>query len=212
MPRALVVVFPTIHNITPRVAEKTRALADAGYLAFCADFYGQEVTADNPGPPLAKELRADNALYRQRLFATISAAQSLEGAADLPVLAIGFCMGGQAVLELARAGADLAAVASFHGLLGSAEPADSNTRIIPRILVCHGDRDPMVPRAQVAAFMQEMDRCGADWHLHIYARAVHGFTDPANDEKPVDAVGYDSSADRQSWAAMHSLFEEVLES
>uniref|UniRef100_UPI0030844043 dienelactone hydrolase family protein n=1 Tax=Parerythrobacter lutipelagi TaxID=1964208 RepID=UPI0030844043 len=206
-PRAAVAVFPTIHNITPRIAEKARMLADAGYLAMVMDFYGEEVTEANPGAPLAEKLRADAGDFRQRLRAGLAALRGL--APDLPMFAIGFCMGGQAVLELARDGAELLAVASFHGLLETQRAAEAGV-IRSRILVCHGDRDPLVPRDQVRTFMREMDHAGADWHLHIYAKAVHGFTDPANDAKPFDAVAYDASADRQSWAAMHALFDEVL--
>mgnify|MGYP006406877175 CR=1 FL=1 len=209
-PRAAIAVYPTIHNITPRVAEKAQALAESGYLALVTDFYGEEVTRANPGPPLAQRLRADNSAYRKRLFAGLEALRSLDDAGDGPVAAIGFCMGGQAVLELARAGADLAAVVSFHGLLGTAQRARPGDQISPRILVCHGDKDPMVPRDMVAQFMAEMDSAGADWHLNIYSGAVHGFTDPANDAKPTAAVAYDASADRHSWAAMHLLFDEVF--
>jgi len=117
-------------------------------------------------------------------------------------------MGGQAVLELARAGEDLALVASFHGLLDTQRPAAS--AITPRILVCHGDRDPMVPRAQVTAFWEEMDAVGADWHFHAYANVKHGFTDPASDARGLPAIAYDGSADRQSWAALTSLLDEVF--
>lgn len=117
-------------------------------------------------------------------------------------------MGGQAVLELARAGEDLAAVVSFHGLLDTKRLATAPVH--PRILVCHGDRDPMVPREQVLAFWEEMDAAQAHWHFHAYSGVKHGFTDPASDTRGLPAVGYDPSADRQSWAAMLSLFDEVL--
>lgn len=117
-------------------------------------------------------------------------------------------MGGQAVLELARDGADLALVASFHGLLDTRAPADQGA-ITARILVCHGDADPLVPREQVMAFWEEMDRAGADWHFHSYARVVHGFTNP-NRPPSGGPVAFDPSADRQSWAAMLSLFKEVF--
>ena len=206
-PTAAIAVFPTIHNITPRVADKAHMLADAGYLAMVMDFYGEEVSDANPGPPLAQRLRGDTGVYRQRFHAGLAALRAQ--APGLPMLAIGFCMGGQAVLELACDGADLLAVASFHGLLETQRPAEPGA-VTARMLVCHGDRDPLVPREQVHTFMEEMDHAGADWQLHIYAGAVHGFTDPANDEKPLDAVAYDASADRQSWAAMLNLFGEVL--
>ena len=207
-PRAAVAVFPTIHNISPRVAEKAQLLADEGYLTLVMDFYGEQVNEANPGPVLAEKLRSDTSVYRRRLRAGMDALGNL--APDLPKFAIGFCMGGQAVLELARDGADLVAVASFHGLLDTKQPATFGS-IKARILVCHGDKDPLVPRDQVARFMEEMDWASADWHMHIYAQAKHGFTDPANDAKNIDAVGYDASADRQSWAAMRELFDEALQ-
>jgi len=205
-PRAAVAVFPTIHNVTPTVAAKAEALADAGYLAMVMDFYGEEVTQDNPGPPLAATLRADTDTYRTRLRAGLAALRDI--APDLPMAAIGFCMGGQAVLELARDGANLAAVASFHGLLDTQRPAEPGA-VKARILTCHGDADPLVPREQVLAFWEEMDRAGADWHFHSYSGVKHGFTNPDSPHGN-EVVAYDASADRQSWAAMLGLFDEVL--
>lgn len=208
--RAAIVVYPTIANITPRVAQKSAMLAKAGFVVMVADFYGEQIESFDAAGPLAKALRADNAAYRRRLSAAIAAIRALPTASGLPVGAIGFCMGGQAALETARAGEDLAAVVSFHGLLGTAQRARPGDTIHPRLLICHGDKDPMVPREQVAAFMQEMDAAGADWHIHIYSNAKHGFTDPASDTRPLPAVAYDASADRQSWAAMMNFFGEIF--
>lgn len=210
-PRAAVLVFPTIANLTPRVAEKSLMLARMGYVVFVADYYGRALADGADVQSLAASLREDNAIYRRRLGSALTALRELPQCAELPRVAIGFCMGGQAALELARAGHDLAAVVSFHGLLETSAPAQSGATIIPRILICHGDRDPMVPRAHVQAFMQEMDSVNAQWHLHIYSTALHGFTDPANDDRPLAAVAYDASADRQSWAAMIGLFDELFE-
>ena len=139
--------------------------------------------------------------------AGLRALADLDEARGLPFLAVGFCMGGQAVLEMARDGAPLLAVASFHGLLDTDQPAAPGG-IHARILVCHGDADPMVPRAQVIRFWEEMDAAGANWHFHSYAGVKHGFTNPYPAANP--ATGYDASADRQSWAAMQELFDEVL--
>ncbi len=209
-PRASVLVFPTIANLTPRVAEKAALLARMGCIALVADYYGDALSGcDVQG--LAASLRKDSAVYRQRLGAALDALRALPQSRQLPCAAIGFCMGGQAALEMARAGHDLAAVVSFHGLLETACPARAGDRIIPKILVCHGDKDPLVPRTHVQAFMQEMDGANARWHLHVYSTALHGFTDPANDDRPLDAVAYDASADRQSWAAMTSLFDEIFD-
>lgn len=206
--RGAVVVFPTIANVLPAIERRAAMLADLGYVAMIADFYGEPVASFEASRPLAETLRSDVDHYRARLSAAVTALRSHDAAKGLNLAAIGFCMGGQAVLELARAGEDLVAVASFHGLLDTQRAA--NAPIKPRILVCHGDRDPMVPRAQVMAFWEEMDTVGADWHFHAYANVKHGFTDPASDARGLPAIAYDQSADRQSWAALTAFLDEVF--
>ncbi|AIT79021.1 dienelactone hydrolase family protein [Novosphingobium pentaromativorans] len=208
-PRAAVLVFPTIANHNEGTAHRAQMLAELGYLAIVADFYGEPVASFEASFPLAKALREDNAYYRARCAAAISALRGLPEARGLTVFAIGYCMGGQAALETARDGQDLAAVVSFHGTLGASVPTAPGA-IKARILVCHGDADPMVPRDQVMGFWEEMDAAGANWHFHAYSGVKHGFTEPASDSRGMDALGYDASADRQSWAAMVNLFDEIL--
>src|SRR6187551_3062923 len=207
-PRAAVLVFPTIMNPTPAVEHKALKLAEAGYLALVADFYGRRPANFDEARALAAAIRPDPLAYRRRLKAGLRALAGLTEARGLPLAAIGFCMGGQAALELARDGAPLIAVTSFHGLLDTGLPAEPG-RIAARILVCHGDADPMVPRSQVLAFWEEMDAAQANWHFHTYSGVKHGFTNPATVEGN-PAVAYDASADRQSWAAMLELFDEAL--
>jgi dienelactone hydrolase len=206
-PRAAVLVFPTIMNPTPAVENKAQMLAEAGYLALVADFYGKRPADFGDARALAAEIRPDLLAYRRRLRAGLKALAMLPGAQGLPLAAIGFCMGGQAALELARDGAPLEAVVSFHGLLDTGMPAKPGN-LTARLLVCHGDADPMVPRSQVAAFWEEMDAAQANWHFHSYSGVRHGFTNPAPTDNP--ATAYDASADRQSWAAMLELFDEVF--
>jgi dienelactone hydrolase len=205
--RAAVLVFPTIMNATPAVESKALLLAEAGYLALIADFYGKQPANFDEARVLAAEIRPDPLAYRRRLKCALKALATLPEAGSLPLAAIGFCMGGQAALELARDGAPLEAVVSFHGLLDTGLPAEPG-KVTARILVCHGDADPMVPRSQVLAFWEEMDSAQANWHFHSYSGVKHGFTNPAPTENP--ATGYDASADRQSWAAMLELFDEVF--
>lgn len=206
-PRAAILVFPTIMNTTASVENKARALGEAGYLALIADFYGMRPTDFDEARTCAADIRPDPLVYRRRLRAGLKGLASLPEAEGLPFAAIGFCMGGQAALELARDGAPLAAAVSFHGLLDAGLPAKPG-QITARILVCHGDADPMVPRSQVIAFWEEMDAAKANWHFHSYSGVRHGFTNPAPTENP--ATAYDASADRQSWAAMLELFDEVF--
>lgn len=206
--RAAVVVFPTIANVTPAIERRAAMLAEAGFLALIADFYGERPASFEASRPLAEALRADVEVYRTRLLAALAALRSHPAAENLPLAAIGYCMGGQAALEVARAGADLVLVASFHGLLETARPADRP--IAPRLLICHGDADPMVPREHVLRFWEEMDAVGARWHFHSYSGVKHGFTDPGSDARGLPAIAYDASADGQSWVALTALFDEVL--
>lgn len=207
--RAGIVVFPTIMNVNAPVERRARMLAAEGYLAFIADLYGEMPESFETVGPLAAKLRETPERYRARLAAAVAALRALPDADGLVLGVIGYCLGGQAAIETARDGQDIAVAVSFHGLLDTARPAEAGA-IKARLLVCHGDSDPMAPREQVMAFWQEMDAAGADWHFHSYSGVRHGFTDPGSDERDLDAVAYDASADRQSWAAMLSLFDEVF--
>lgn len=205
-PRGAIAIYPTIANANAHMERRARMLADAGFVAMIADFYGQPVRDFAHAGELATELKADWSCYRARLLAGLDALR--HAAPGLPLAAIGYCMGGQAALEVARSGADLRLAASFHGLLETRQPAD---RAIPaRLLVCHGDADPMVPRSHVTAFQTEMDAVGANWHLHAYSGVKHGFTDPESDARGLPAIAHDASADRQSWAALLGLLDETM--
>lgn len=205
--RAAIVIFPTIANVNEHMERRARMLADLGYAAMIADFYGEPVPSFEAAGPLAARLRATAEGYRARLRAAIAALRT--EAPDLPMAAIGYCMGGQAVLEAARDGADLVLAASFHGLLDTQAPALPGA-VKARLLVCHGDADPMVPHDQVLAFWNEMNAAGADWHFHAYSGVKHGFTDPASDARSLPAIAYNASADRQSWAALEAMLEELF--
>ncbi|MDP3673582.1 MAG: dienelactone hydrolase family protein [Novosphingobium sp.] len=207
-PRTVVVVFPTIMNQAPNALRRLPMLAEAGCLAFCADLYGRAPADRADAHELGTALRADVSAYRARIRAAVDTLAALPEAQALPLAAIGYCLGGQAALEAARMNLPLVLAASFHGILSTDAPATGPIR--PRILVCHGDADPLVPRDQVSAFQQEMDAASANWHLHVYAGVKHGFTDPEADSHGLPALGYDASADRQSWAAMLRLLDETL--
>jgi dienelactone hydrolase len=143
------------------------------------------------------------------LHAAVAALRAHPEAANLPLATIGFCMGGQAALELARDGADLVAAVSFHGVFGTASRAQAG-KVKARILVLHGDKDPLAPREDVLALWDELDKAEANWHFHAYSGVRHGFTDPASDSRGLPAIAYDTSADRQSWSALLSFFDEVF--
>jgi dienelactone hydrolase len=208
-PRGAIVVFPTIMNVNAPIERRAVMLAEAGFMTLIADFYGTPVTDFAQVLDLANALRADVDGYRRRIGAGIAALRAVAG--DRTLSAVGYCMGGQAVLEAARAGENLALVASFHGILSTDRPATAQTPIAPRILISHGDADPLVPREQVLAFWEEMDAAGGNWHFHSYAGVKHGFTDPGSDARGMPAIGYDASADRQSWSALIGLLDEIYD-
>jgi dienelactone hydrolase len=203
--RAAVAVFPTFMNATPGITAKAEALAAAGCLALVGDFYGPYTPHDFESAVGAMgRLRADPRAMRRRLRATLDTLNGI--APEVPQIAIGFCLGGMAVLELARDGADLALAASFHGLLTTPLPAAAP--ITPRLLVCHGDADSLVPRADVTSFWEEMDRVGADWQFMSFAGVEHGFTNPLTPAGTPNPA-YHPLADSQSWSALMGLIDVV---
>lgn len=206
-PRGALLVCPTIVNRNAAVEGRAQMLADAGFVAVIADFYGSDTPTDLDGLMEAgRALMADTPRFRALLAANMAHARRAAG--DLPFAAAGFCMGGKAVLELARDHADIRAAISFHGALATDTPAQR--AIAPAILVCHGDADPLVPRDQVAAFEVEMDAAQAHWQLMVFGGVKHGFTDPTSDQRGNPALAYDARADRQSWSAAMLLLDELF--
>lgn len=193
------------------VAEKAKKLAALGYFGFAVDMYGKGILGSSPeqNAKLMQPLMDDRAMLQQRMKAALYAVRLLPWVDDSKIAAIGFCFGGLCSLDLARTGADLKGVVSFHGLLG----APDNTKSIAikaKILALHGHDDPLVPVEQVIAFEQEMTKAGADWQLHTYGNTMHAFTNPvAND--PAFGTVYQSDADRRSWIAMENFLSEVFD-
>ena len=122
--------------------------------------------------------------------------------------AIGFCLGGKCVLDLARAGADILAGVSFHGVYDA--PPFPNQPITAKLLVCHGWNDPLCPPDATVALANELNESGADWQLIAYGHTGHAFT--ANDVplKDDSSFGFQPSTNNRSWKAIQNLFEEVF--
>lgn len=187
---------------------KARALAELGYVAFAVDIYGQGVrpTDASGAGKQAGKYKGDRKLYRQRLVAGLEQLRKVAGVDPKRIGAIGFCFGGTGVLELARSGADVRGVVSFHGGLGTPTPEDARN-IKGKVCICHGADDPHVPDAELLACMKEMRDAKVDWQLHAYGGAVHSFTDPRANRP---SARYNESADKRSWQTMRSFFAEVL--
>ena len=195
---------------------RTRAeqLAREGFAAFALDMYGSGQVADHPSEAgeFAGRIRENRELMLGRFEAAHDWLRNHEGVADRPLAAIGYCFGGTVVLEAARAGADLALVASFHGALATEHPAQPDT-VKAEILVFNGAADPMVPPEQVAGFREEMDAAGARYTLVDFAGVVHSFTNPEADtiaERFDMPVGYDTRADHDSWRHLMAVLQDRL--
>lgn len=208
--RAATLLFPTIINRNPAMDRRASMLADAGHLVLIADFYGEEINDFAQAGALAQVLRSDPQIYRKRIRAAYQALEALTSESpSLPKITVGYCMGGQAALELARDSAPIALAASFHGLLTTDLRAEPHS-IQAKLAIFHGDADPMVPRTHIFDFWEEMDHAGANWHFHSYSGVKHGFTDPGSDARGLPAIAYNASADLQSWATFTDLCEEVI--
>ena len=186
-------------------------LASLGYVAFAADIYGKGIRPNSPaeaGKEAGKYL-SDRKLLRLRAIAGLEELLKQPQVDPPRVAAIGYCFGGTTVLELARSGAELYGVVSFHGGLSSEKPSDGKN-IRAKVLVLHGAEDPHVPPQQVSAFHEEMRNGGVDWYMVSYGGAVHSFTNPDSGNDPARGNAYNENADRRSWSAMKSFFAEIF--
>ncbi|CAN5799031.1 dienelactone hydrolase family protein [soil metagenome] len=192
--------------------EKMRAkmLAELGYNVFAADIYGKGI---RPQPPASKDeanrFKSDRALYRERLTAAFDLLAKDEHTDAGRIAVIGYCFGGTGALELARNGADVKAVVSFHGGLGTPTPADAKN-IKGEVLVCHGADDKAVPPAEVDAFHAEMKASNVKYEFIAYPGAVHAFTQKSAGNDNSKGVAYNAEADAKSWEAMKNFFARVL--
>jgi dienelactone hydrolase len=210
-PRPGILVVHDWMGVSEETKRRCTMLADLGYVAFAADIYGKRVrptTAEEAGK-LAGKYKGDRALYRKRLNLALDVLQKDSRVDPKKLAAIGYCFGGTGVLELARSGADLRGVVSFHGGLDSLHPEDAKA-IKARILVLHGADDPFVPAADVAAFQEELRKAGVDWQMTYYSGAVHAFTNPGAGSDNSKGAAYNEKADRRSWEAMKAFFAEIF--
>jgi dienelactone hydrolase len=205
--RAVLVVHEA-DGIGGNVRRHSQMLAELGYVAAAADMHGKgrPLNQEEIAPALAA-FKSDPAMLRRRVGAAYEALRSQLRLAHEQIAAIGYCFGGTAVLELARAGTPLAGVASFHGLLTSAAPARRGS-ISTRILACTGAKDPLVPLEDVIAFQREMAEADADWQLAVCGRALHSFTNIAVDALGDERMAFDSRAEEASWSMLKVFLEQ----
>ena len=191
------------------VHKRAEDLAALGYVGFAIDMYGNgKVGADTAeNESLMTPLVSDRNMLKDRIISALNYGKDLPGVDSSRTAAIGYCFGGLVALDLARSGEDISGVVSFHGLL---MPSDiSEKGIKAKVLVLHGERDPMVPLDMVDTFQKEMTEAGADWQLHSYGGTYHAFTNPdAND--PSLGTQFNKSANERSWQSMKNFFAEIF--
>jgi len=189
---------------------KAERLAELGYVGFALDLYGKGVLGrdNDENARLMKPFLDDRRVLQRRMKLALEQIRGQKEVDANRVAAIGFCFGGLCVLDLARTGADVRGVVSFHGLLGAPGNTEGK-RMTAKALVLHGWKDPMAPPEQVLAFAEEMAALGADWQLHAYGNALHAFTNPQANA-PDHGLLYDAASDRRSWDSMWLFLNEVF--
>ena len=194
----------------PLESAKAEALAELGYVGFALDVYGggKRGSSIKENSALMKPLMENRSLLQARLGAGIEALQSQPEVDAQRCAAMGFCFGGLCALDLARIGAPLQGVISFHGLF-AAPGNTSATRITAKVLVLHGYDDPMVPPAQILELAEELKSAGADWQLHAYGNTMHAFTNPSANDPDFGTV-YNPVADLRSWQTAVNFFAELF--
>ncbi len=211
-PRPGILVFPEAFGLGDHARSRAERLAHLGYAALACDLHGQaRIVSDlEEVMGLIGPMIEDPAGTRARARGALDALLARPEVDNRKVAAIGYCFGGTMALELARAGATVAAVAGFHSGLVTARAEDAKN-IQGKVLVCIGADDPGIPPEQRAAFEQEMRNGGVDWRMHLYGGVVHSFTNAeAGKLGRPEFARYDAGADARSWAEMTALFEEVF--
>jgi len=202
-PRPGVLVVHDWNGLDDYEKNRARQLAGLGYVAFAADIYGKGVRPANPQESAAQagKYRNDIPLFRSRLMAGLNILQAQAGVDKAKLAAIGYCFGGGGVLELARSGAPVVGVVSFHGALGTNTPEDAKN-IKGKVLAIQGAGDPAMPQPVMLGFLKEMRDAKVDFQFVQYDLDLHAFTVPGGN--------YDEKGDKRSWAQMKAFFSEIF--
>ena len=210
-----IVMVPEWWGITKHIHDEARKFAEQGYTTFIADMYGDAKTADNPkdAGELSSSVMKNPTVMESRFNAARAELAKQASVNPQRIGAIGYCFGGAVVLNMARAGADLAAVAGFHALLGPNTPAPAPGTVKAKILVLNGADDPFVKPEQYDAFKKDLDAAKADYRVIKYPGAVHAFTNPEATElgkKFNLPLRYDAKVDQEATAEATKLFAADL--
>lgn len=208
---AAVLMFPGATGPSECFHAAMREVAAGGRLVVAPDMYGADadISSNQAAGTHFAALMAAPDLLRERVLVWFETLRTLPGVDPDRIAAIGYCFGGKCVLELARSGAAVRSVTSFHGLLGTHAPAIKGN-VPARIAVWTGGEDPYAPLADVDALRAELDAAGADYQLTVFAKAAHAFTDPDHDGI-APGIAYDRTAHRIAWNGTITLLEETVD-
>jgi dienelactone hydrolase len=196
-------------GLTDHTRERARMLAELGYVAFALDMYAELATSLDQAKALIAGLLANLPLLRKRAAAGLDVLKAQAGVDTGRLAAIGFCFGGGLVLEMARCHPELACVVAFHPGLSQLPEHDAR-KLTPKVMVCAGVQDPLIPATARERFISLMKEGEADWQLLTYGAAGHSFTDRTVDAFGLPGFFHHAATDRRSWAAMRDLFDETI--
>ncbi len=209
-PRPGILIVHAWLGITDSIRDRADRIAAAGYSAFACDVFGRAADIAGGPMPMIKPFLDDRQLFLGRLRAGLDVLTAQSEVDRGKLIAMGYCFGGHAALELARDRAPLLGVVSFHGELDTSLPARPGD-IRGKVLVLTGDDDPLVPFGKIAAFRNEMRAAGVDFEIDLYSGARHSFTGEGSlgPEKTPEAVLH-PQAEARSWRAMMAFFAELF--
>ncbi len=208
-----ILILPEWWGLNEYTKSRARQLAALGYIAMAVDLYGYGKTADTPdsAQKLSEPFYKDPHISKTRFDAALEKLKTYPQTDTRNIAAIGYCFGGAQVLNVAREGADIKGVVSFHGNLVGVPPRKDMLKA--KVLVCHGEADQFVKPAEVAMFTRQMDSIGADYTLKTYAGATHAFTNPsatAVGQQFKLPIAYNAAADSASWKEMQVFFNKLF--
>lgn len=206
--RPVVLVFHGMEGRSDGQVQFAKRLTESGYAGFAVDFFGTGEGDFAGGDRLMNEMLRDRDRLRRRALHVLDVVRGLPEVDPAQVAAVGFCFGGLCVLDLARSGADLRGVASFHGVL-TPPPGDPTKQVNAKVIVFHGWDDPFAPPEDVVALGKELSAAGADWQIHAYGGTMHAFMLPRADN-PEAGIQYSEVAARRAWTSLGPFLAEAF--